>query len=214
MARYKKGINGPFSGKVGRVVGASWRGVDYLKGKHRKPTKPATEAQLRQRGILTLVNSWVKPIKDIIWIGFQVFKGAKTPVNGAVSLIMREAVMVDTAEPGIDFPRVILSRGELLISWVLEVLALPDAVLQVKWGNAAVSALNRDEDRANFIVYNPVKEKFVTFQGAALRADQEMQLQLPVDFLGDEIHCYMFYVNEDGDAVSTSQYLGLVRVVE
>jgi hypothetical protein len=37
---------------------------------------------------------------------------------------------------------------------------------------------------------------------------------LPVDFLGDEIHCYMFYVNEDGDAVSTSQYLGLVRVVE
>jgi hypothetical protein len=213
MARYKNGINGPFSGNVGAVVGASWRGIDYLKGKHRKPTKPATEAQLRQRLILSLVNSWVKPIKELIWIGFQVFKGTKTPVNGAVSLIMREAVVMDVGEPGIDFPRVILSRGELLISWILEVVALPGAIMQVKWQNTAVSVLNSDQDRAAFIVYNPSKRRFVTFQDAVLRADKEAQLQLPVDFAGDEAHCYMFYINEKGDSVSTSQYLGLILIV-
>jgi hypothetical protein len=212
MARYKKGINGPVSGKAGSVIGSSWRGIDYLKGKHRKPIKPATEGQLRQRKVLALVNNWLKPLKELIWIGFQVFKGVKTPMNGAVSLIMKEAVVMNGNEPAIDFSRVVLSRGELLISWILEVLALPDLILQVKWKDAAGSAFNRGEDRAVFIVYNPLKKEFVTFQDAAVRADKEAQLRLPVNFAGDEVHCYMFYVNEMGDGVSTSQYLGEVRV--
>ena len=213
MARYKNGINGPVSGLVGSVVGSSWRGIDYLKGKHRKPTRPATAAQLRQRGILSLVNSWLKPIKELIWIGFQVFKGVKTPVNAAVSLIMREAVVMDSSEPGIDFPRVILSMGQLLISWISEVVALTGAVMLVKWENAAVSVLNNDQDRAVFVVYNPSKKKFVTFRDAVLRSDKEAQLQLPANFAGDEVHCYMFYVDESGDGVSTSQYLGLTLIV-
>lgn len=32
MATYKKGINGPVSGKIGNVVGATCRGVAYLRG--------------------------------------------------------------------------------------------------------------------------------------------------------------------------------------
>jgi len=210
MARYENGINGPVSGKVGTVIGASWRGVAYLKGKHKNSVKTATEAQLMQRSILSLANSWLKPVRDLIWIGFQVFKGTKTPMNGAVSLLMKEAIVVEDGLPRIDFSAVILSRGELLTSWMLELSPLIDAVLYLKWDNSPLSAFNRKDDRAMFVVYNPVKEKFITFSNVALRDDREVNLQLPVSFSGDVLHCYLFYINATGDMVSTSQYLGEV----
>jgi len=211
MARYKNGINGPVSGKVGSVIASSWRGVDYVKSVNDVWSKPRTEAQLLQQEILGLVNSWLKPVRDLIWIGFQVFKGTKTPMNAAVSLIMKGAVLIVEGRPEIDFPKVILSRGELQISLVSEIVALADGVLLVKWDNAFPSVFNADGDRATFVVYNPSKKEFVTFPDAAVRADREVRLQLPAGFAGDEVHTYLFYVNEAGDGVSTSQYLGAVR---
>lgn len=48
MGRIKKGILGGFSGKVDSVVGASWRGIDYMRSLPRTSDKPATVAQLEQ----------------------------------------------------------------------------------------------------------------------------------------------------------------------
>ena len=36
MGTYNKGILGPFSGKVGTVVGASWRGKDVMRSLPKK----------------------------------------------------------------------------------------------------------------------------------------------------------------------------------
>jgi hypothetical protein len=90
----------------------------------------------------------------------------------------------------------------------LEVLCLVNAVLKIKWDNLPASAFSGDEDKANFIVYNPAKEAFVTFEDIALRSDKEAVLALPEDFTGDVVHAWMHYVNAEGDAVSTSIYVG------
>ncbi|WP_262249124.1 DUF6266 family protein, partial [Parapedobacter soli] len=45
MAKFINGANGTFSGKVGSVIGASWRGIHYLRGLAKKSNVPATEAQ-------------------------------------------------------------------------------------------------------------------------------------------------------------------------
>jgi hypothetical protein len=37
-------------------------------------------------------------------------------------------------------------------------------VLNIKWEKGPASAFNKDNDKATFIVYNPVKGTFVTFQ--------------------------------------------------
>jgi len=36
MGSYSKGANGIFSGKVGSIIGSSWRSIDYLKGLPKK----------------------------------------------------------------------------------------------------------------------------------------------------------------------------------
>lgn len=212
MARYKNGINGPFSGKVGTVVGASWRGIDYVRSVQKAITKPASQAQINQRLVFALVTGWLKPLRDLIWIGFQIFKGTKTPMNGCVSFVMKEAVTGDGEQSNINFPKVVFSRGELFISLIREFTAIADALLHIKWENGSASAFNSADDKATFIVYNPVKEKFVSFEGVARRADLEKTLQLPANFKNDIVHCWMHYVNAAGDAVSTSFYLGNIAI--
>jgi hypothetical protein len=213
MARYKNGINGPFSGKVGTVVGASWRGIDYVRGVADTSKIKWSERQINQRVLFALVVNWLKPLWSVINLGYQVFQKRKTPLNAAIGYHMKNAVKGEAPNFEIEFSKAIFSIGELLTSLVTGLVALGDAILRINWDNIAESVYNSGSDRAIFVVYNPDKQQFVSFVCSALRADRQVLLQLPNGFAGDGVHCYMFYANEKGDKVSTSQYLGEVVVV-
>ena len=45
------------------------------------------------------------------------------------------------------------------------------------------------------------------FEQAAKREHKRAELQLPADFSGDAVHCWMGYVSRDGKMVSTSVYV-------
>ncbi|HMI04491.1 MAG TPA: DUF6266 family protein [Pedobacter sp.] len=213
MARYKNGINGAFRGKVGTVVGASWRGIDYVRGVADTSKVIWSEAQINQRVLFALVVNWLKPLWSVINLGYQVFKKRKTPLNAAIGYHMKEAVKGEAPDFEIEFSKAIFSVGELLLSLIKELVALGDAMLRISWDNIAESVYNSGSDRAIFILYNPDKQLFVSFVYCALRAHRQVLLQLPEGFAGDAVHCYMFFTNEKGDKVSTSQYLGEVVVV-
>lgn len=84
---------------------------------------------------------------------------------------------------------------------------LDDASLYIKWEDVAGSNFAKDDDRANFVVYNDTKEKFVVFTDTTERSKGEVLLELPPDFKNDTLHCYIHYVSTSGLAVSTSVYL-------
>jgi hypothetical protein len=212
MGKYKNGINGQFSGKVGNVVGVTRRGVDYMRSVPELRVDKPSEKQIRQRNIMAMISSWLKPIKFIIAVGFKVFTGSKTPINQVFSLIFKEALIINGNEISIDYKHVVLSKGELLVSFVSEILALIDSILQIKWQNFNASIYNKADDKATFVVYNPAKEKFVSFVGVADREAEQADLKLPAEFTGDTVHCWMQYVDAIGDKVSTSTYLGEVVV--
>ncbi|WP_316813969.1 DUF6266 family protein [Pedobacter heparinus] len=154
MATYKNGINGAISGKIGNVVGASWRGVDYLRILADHSNRTFSEKQQNQHFLLGMVSSWLKPLKYIIEIGYQLFVTGKTPMNQCISYHMKNAVTGNTPiEYLIDFAKVIFSRGELLVPFIKEILTLLDAVLHIKWENASTSIFSNEDDRAIFIIY-------------------------------------------------------------
>ncbi len=49
MATIVKGILGGFSGKVGTVVGANWRGKDIIRSRPKPSKKPPTDKQVIQQ---------------------------------------------------------------------------------------------------------------------------------------------------------------------
>lgn len=211
MAIYKKGVNGAFSGKIGNTIGASWRGIDYMRSLSETGNRTFSEKQKNQHFLLGMISSWLKPLKHIIEIGYQVFVSGKTPMNACVSYHMKNAVTGNSPiEYLVNFAKVIFSRGELLIPLIKEVLGLIDAVLHIKWDNASASIFNNDDDRATIIIYNPDKKAFVCFEDVAQRVDKEVMLQLPAAYTGDTVHCWQHFVNAECNAVSTTVYIGEV----
>jgi hypothetical protein len=45
MAKLKHGIFGPFSGKLGPVVGATWMGIPYVRQTPQKPETPLPRSE-------------------------------------------------------------------------------------------------------------------------------------------------------------------------
>lgn len=65
MARITKGILGGFSGKVGTVVGASWRGQDIIRSMPKPSSRKATGKQMLQQLKFKLVIGFLKPLTGI-----------------------------------------------------------------------------------------------------------------------------------------------------
>lgn len=59
MGTIKQGILGGFSGKVGTVIGSSWKGIAYMRGRAQSIKNPKTEAQQKQR-------SFFREVQDLI----------------------------------------------------------------------------------------------------------------------------------------------------
>ncbi|WP_285007986.1 DUF6266 family protein [Pedobacter faecalis] len=207
MARYSNGINGPVSGKVGSVVGASWRGVDYMRSLPVK-TKESSEAQLAQQEKFAVAVAWLKPLLEIINVGYHHIKIGMTPHNAAMSYYLTEAVTGTAPDFVINFSKAIFSEGPLITSFVTEVTPAGSCLLNFKWENAPDSIYSSVDDRATFVLYNPQKEKFVLYQSVAARGERSVTLSIPNKSSGDTVHGYLFFVRADGEAVSTTLYLG------
>lgn len=212
MGKYKNGINGPFSGTIGNVVGANTLGIDYMRSLPEPRVDDPSPKQVKQRLVMGMISSWLRPLKAIIAVGFQVYVIGKTPINQVFSLISKNALIVTDGETKIDFEKVVLSKGVLMMSMVCEVVCQVNSLVHLKWNNFHSSLFNMDTDEATFIFYNPIKSKFATFVGAAQRIAQQVELQLPASFSGDQVHCWMQYVNVEGNQVSTSGYVGQFEV--
>lgn len=71
MGSYKQGILGPFSGKVGTVVGSFWRGIYYMRALAPHVTNPQTEDQVKVRSIFSLASRSLRPFVVPIRAGYR-----------------------------------------------------------------------------------------------------------------------------------------------
>ena len=64
MGTIKQGILGGFNGKVGTVVGASWKGISYMRGIAQSVRNPKTEAQVKQRNFFIEISGLVSQFTE------------------------------------------------------------------------------------------------------------------------------------------------------
>jgi hypothetical protein len=67
MGKIKQGILGGFSGKVGGIIGTSWKGIAVIKGMPLSVAQPVTTKKTNAKARFSLVVSCSKPIlADVI----------------------------------------------------------------------------------------------------------------------------------------------------
>jgi len=73
MGKIRQGILGPVSGKIGQIVGASWKGIDYIRA-YVVPGNPNTVAQQAERAlfanIVGLAHAALGPVLQVYWDPF------------------------------------------------------------------------------------------------------------------------------------------------
>jgi len=68
MVRFLKGIKEAYSGKVGSVIGSSWRGVDYVRSLSKISNKKASEGQIAQRAKFAMAVAFLFDVSSlVIW---------------------------------------------------------------------------------------------------------------------------------------------------
>ena len=113
MGTIKQGILGGFSGKVGTVVGASWKGISYMRGQAQHVKNPRTAAQTYNRAAFKLISDTLRPIIPTLRITFAKSAGKMSAYNKAVQINYKEAISNQAGQPVIDYSNLILSKGTL-----------------------------------------------------------------------------------------------------
>src|SRR5579864_8927236 len=113
MAKLFEGINGPFSGKVGTVVGYKWHDIAVIRGRPEKRRKPFTPKELNQQAKYRLMNQLLIPAKDLLNKTFAHLAVRMTGFNKAFSYNVKAAISGFGPDLSIEYAMVMLSRGDL-----------------------------------------------------------------------------------------------------
>lgn len=111
MGVYKQGILGPFSGKVGQVVGANWRGIYYMRSLAPHVANPRTPGQVEQRTKLSVCVRTLRPWQEVLRYGYPGVNGDKG-WSGAIRANLRK-VSGDPGNPTLDFAQIAFTNSNI-----------------------------------------------------------------------------------------------------
>lgn len=216
MSKIKPGQIGDFSGKIGQVVVAPWRGLTVGRSAPKKTSKNATLAQLQQRLKFGLVTRFLSPFGDVITRGFPARTGNLSAKNLAASLNLKNAVTGMAPDYEIDYPMVVLGTGKLNGVFGPQAVCLPDnGGLKVSWTINEIDSIGtQPDDEVCVMVYHPKLGKTISHLSLAKRSDLTGTLRLPFSYAGDEIHVWIILFAADGKSASESTYLGKHLVID
>lgn len=208
MGTYKKGILGGFTGTVGSVVGAKWRGKYVMRSLPDRGDYVSTPSQLEQQAKFTKVIKFLTPMKMIVGKYFGQPSGTKSKFNLASSYHLKYALVDVAGEPEMDFSKVIISKGDLQGLMDGEMVALANQELKISWINNSAMGFAHDNDPLLLVVYAEALNLYSVQVAVATRADESYVLQLPAYLSGIEVQAWASFATANGKEAATSMYLG------
>lgn len=212
MGKIAQGVLGGFSGKVGNIVGGTWKGIDYMRIKPANVSNPKTQGQLDQRSKFSTVLRFLQPLTDFLKVGFKLYAIKMTQFNSAMSYNLNNAITGTYPNFTIDYTKALVSRGSLVGAAGAAVASSSAGVVEFTWSDNTGSGNALGTDKALLVVYNATKGYAVYDTAGASRATQSQNLVVPSDFSGDTVQAFIGFVSEDGKEVANSVHIGSVTV--
>ena len=206
MGRLIQGIHGPVLGKVGFVSGASWKGLYYIKGPHKKRTARVSAKEAANRKKFALSQSWLKPLLKFVRDGF---KGYSPPVEGFVaakSYLLRYAFEGDQPDIRINPALVRVSYGDLPLSNNISVRQSEAGKLQFNWDPARVDG-GSQRDQVMLLAYD-IEHAFAYFTTTGQFRENGVDTLRIGSATGRTYHVYLAFCAADRSRQSNSVYLG------
>ena len=212
MGTYSKGILGPFSGKIGPVVGAQWRNKEVIRSLPKKSGRIPSEAQKQQRFKFTVVIQFLALFKIILDLFYSEERGDESRLNLATSYHLKNAVVFDGTNFVMKYNNVLISKGELVGLLNPQVTPSGGAALKVNWTDNSGQGNAKDTDRVIIAVYDPASKSVFYSLDLGKRIGQSGGFQLPTYLVGAEVQTWVSVVTADANMAATSIYTGSMIV--
>ena len=212
MGIIKQGILGGFSGKVGNVVGGSWKGIDYMRILPTSVANPQTDAQLTQRQKFSVIMHFLQPLSQFLKTGFKHYAVKMTGINAAMSYNVKNALTGSYPNIAIDYPNALVARGNLASALNQVASSTVAGTVKFDWEDNSGEIGANANDKTLLVIYNPSQNQAVTVSELAERADGTQTVTVPDSFSGDLVQCYIAFISVDGTRVSNSAFAGAVTV--
>lgn len=220
MATFKKGILDGFNGRVGNVVGSTWKGKSVMKIRPATVTNPNTERQQIQRARFGMVGRFIQAHRNLIRIGFRAYSKDITTSNAAMSYNLSNAVAGEFPDISIDFSKAALSKGSLASVEGVSVVSESASTATLNWSDNSQESNASVSDQLMVSFYEKTTNSVVYFPGCATRQQSTVTLNLPAKWSGQTIEVLLFLVSLDGKSmpsdpgtVSNTVYAGSVEVM-
>jgi hypothetical protein len=211
MATFEKGFLHTFSGTIGPVVGSSWRGKPNMRSLP-KPRSYTSQAQLEQQARFGKVMEFLYPFKHLIKFTYQEVSAGMTPMNSAVSFILRNALIGTYPNFSIDHASVLIARGSLPGASLPSASAAGSGCIHFSWGDNSGIGSAKPRDRAVLVAYCGAEKSSAYFLEGLFRNTGSGILSCE-SWRGKTVHTWMAFLSANGRYVSPSTYTGALQVI-
>ena len=208
MARFKNGILGPFSGKIGDMVGYMLNGECIGRAKPRKKKGPPTPKEIANRAKFGFVQQWLQPLTPFFRIGFKNYNPKFQGFTAAKSYNSKNAVVGSYPDFQIDPALALVSYGPLDQSQTASVASEEPMSITVRWSGGNTGSLQK----VMILLYEIEAGSVLMDTSATWRVNEIFKWVLKPQHSGRKYHVYIAFVDSDMTHQSTSQYLGAVTV--
>lgn len=211
MAKLKKGIFGPLSGKIGPLIGATWMDIPYVRGEPEKKDNPAprSTSQIENEQKMKFTNIVLMPFHPYIEVGFRLLAIRKTPLSAAYSHNFHHAVTGVYPDLGVDYSKMMISKGKHpgLFNPVMELTAAD--TLKIDWEDHPDPKASFN-DLVMLVVYAPAIHLSDGFIGGVRRVAKTTVFSFDERMMGEELEVYIGVISSNGKKVADSVYMGRI----
>jgi hypothetical protein len=207
MGKLMNGILGGFSGTVGPVVGASWRGKQVIRSRPPSKRRHSSKKQLKQQAKMSLITSFIGPLSSLLNSVYQNVSGQTTCFNKAMSYNLRNAIDGEYPAFKINYTRVVLGIGDLLNVDNLTSHSESAGRFTISWRDNSNEGSARATDQLFLAVYCVDLKQWNSKHGGPQRNAGICTIDVPA-FSGKSVEAYIGFLSADARFVTTSLYTG------
>lgn len=212
MAEIKEGILGGISGKLGPVVGFTWRDKKLIRSKPTKSNKPRTESQLTQQTKLRYCTQFLTPMRKFVNKYIFVPNKSQIGFEALLSKVMKDMYFEKDEQFRIDYTQFYFALGVLPTTLKTSVKFLKNEKLKLQWEDNSSQGIANSDDKLTVIALLQESHQFLLFERFANREDGKVSFVLPKEHSDSFVHLWYMWSNANDDLNSTSMYLGCLEI--
>lgn len=199
MGKFHNGVLGTMTGKVGGVVGRTWKGINTVASYQPNVSNPRTNSQMAQRNKLSALTAlasqmntgFIKPLWDR---DSKKMSGFNAFIQANMSAINENGTLI--------YDNLVASRGKMIKTDVLVQDRVGD-LTTLRWSTAISDSYSLASDKLFVAVVDKLSMKVYTFSAVADREEGTCNITFPLSY-GAGYAIYSAFRRLDGSVTSNS----------